>query len=166
MNYVFLDILTSTAILFILAYGLLIIFGVMKIINFAHAGFLAVGAYAGVMGSNMGWGPWWSYPFSFLLGCFLGIIVERLILHFLYDRPLDAILGTWGLGIVLVQIITAIFGRGVQFSTSPIAGATEIFGAFYSQYRLWLIIFAVLIGIVMWLLLHATRIGLYTRAVI
>lgn len=166
MNYVLLDVMTSAAILFIISSGLLIIFGVMKIINFAHAGFLTLGAYAALVTTMLGWSPWLSFPLAFVVGCVFGVIVERLILRYLYDRPLDAILGTWGLGIIVGQLITVMFGRGVQFAASPVSGALEIIGAMYSKYRLLLIGFAVVVGLVMWFLLNRTRMGLNTRAVI
>lgn len=166
MNYLILDVVTSAAILFIISSGLLIIFGVMKIINFAHAGFLTVGGYASLVTTEMGWNPWLSFPIAFLMGCVFGIVVERLILRYLYDRPLDAILGTWGLSIIVGQVITVIFGREVQFAAGPLSGATNVLGAVYSQYRLWLIVLAVIVAITMWFLLQGTRIGLHTRAVI
>jgi urea transport system permease protein len=166
MNYLILDVVTSAAILFIIASGLLIIFGVMKVINFAHAGFLTMGGYASLIVTRMGWDAWWSFPMAFVAGCVLGAVVERLILRYLYDRPLDAILATWGLGIIVGQVITVAFGREVQFTAAPVDGAIDILGAGYSQYRLWLIAFAVAVAMTMWLLLQGTRIGLQTRAVI
>jgi urea transport system permease protein len=166
MNYLILDVVTSAAILFIIASGLLIIFGVMKVINFAHAGFLTMGGYASLIVTRMGWDAWWSFPMAFLAGCVLGALVERLILRYLYNRPLDAILATWGLGIIVGQVITVAFGREVQFTAGPVEGAIDILGAGYSQYRLWLIAFAAAVAMTMWLLLQGTRIGLQTRAVI
>jgi urea transport system permease protein len=166
MNYLILDMVTSAAILFIIASGLLIIFGVMKVINFAHAGFLTMGGYASLVMTRMDWDPWFSFPMAFVTGCVVGAVVERLILRYLYDRPLDAILGTWGLGIIVGQVITVAFGREVQFVAGPVSGAMDILGAVYSQYRLLLIAFAVLVATTMWMLLQGTRIGLQTRAVI
>lgn len=166
MIYLVLDIVTTAAILFIIASGLLIIFGVMKIINFSHASFLTVGAYASLVATWLGWNPWLSLPLAFVSGGVLGAIIEVTILRYLYHRPLDAILATWGLGIMIGQLITMIFGREVQFAARPISGAIEIFGANYSLYRLLLILFAVLVAAAMALLMNGTRVGLQTRAVI
>ena len=119
-----LDILTTAAILFIVASGLLIVFGVMKIINFAHGAFMTVGAYAALITSNLAL-PAIMAPFlAFVLGGLLGAAAEFVIVRRLYHRPLDAILATWGLAIVVGQLVTLIFGRGVQFVPAPISGTS------------------------------------------
>ena len=92
--------------------------------------------------------------------------MERGVLRPLYRRPLDAILATWGLGIVIGQLITLCFGREVQFAQSPISGAASFLGYEYSQYRLLLVGIAVLLGLGIAAVLHGTRLGLVTRAVI
>ena len=161
-----LDIVTTAAILYAVAAGLLIVFGVMKIINFAHGGFLTIGGYSALLVTRLGWNPWWSLAFAVAIGVVCGAIVERLVMRPLYARPLDAILATWGLGIVIGQVITLEFGREVQFVQSPVAGAMQILGESYSQYRLILVILAVALALAMGLVLNGTRLGLQTRAVI
>ncbi len=163
---ILLDILTTAAILYGVSAGLLIVFGVMKIINFAHGGFLTIGGYAALLITNLGLNPWWSLPCAFAIGCICGMVIERLVMKPLYTRPLDAILATWGLGIIIGQVITLAFGREVQFVQSPVTGAVDLLGASYSEYRLLLILIAIAIGIGIALLLNATRLGLITRAVI
>jgi branched-chain amino acid transport system permease protein len=162
----FLDIITTAAILFSVATGLLLVFGVMKIINFAHGGFLTVGGYSALLVTNLGLNPWWSLPFAFAIGFGCGMVIERLVVRPLYSRPLDAILATWGLGIILGQLITLAFGREVQFVQSPVTGAMDLLGASYSQYRLILVFAAVALALVLGLVLNGTRLGLQTRAVI
>lgn len=164
--YLFLDMVTTAAMLFIVSSGLLIIFGVMKIINFAHGSFLAIGGYLSVVVTQMDLDPWISMPVAFICGCALGAVIERLVVKWLYDRPLDAILATWGLGIVLVELIVFIFGREVQFVDRPIPGTAEFLGAIYSHYRLFMIALAALVAAAMWILMNGTRMGLRTRAVI
>src|SRR5881296_1397461 len=110
-----LDIVTTAAILYAVAAGLLIVFGVMKIINFAHGGFLTIGGYSSLVVTQLSLNPWLSYPFAALVGLICGMIIERLVVRPLYARPLDAILATWGLGIIIGQLITIAFGREVQF---------------------------------------------------
>ena len=161
-----LDIVTTAAILYAVAAGLLIVFGVMKIINFAHGGFLTVGGYSALIVTWLGWNPWWSLAFALGIGMVCGAIVERLVMRPLYARPLDAILATWGLGIVVGQLITLEFGREVQFVQSPISGAMSILGESYSQYRLILVVLAVALALGMGLVLNGTTLGLRTRAVI
>ena len=123
-----LDIITTAAILFIVSAGLLIVFGVMKIINFAHGvvhhgrrlcragrfparAAAGAGARAGVRRRRPDLGP----PPS-------ALVVRRL-----YGRPLDAILATWGLGIVIGQVMTLVFGREVQFVPAPVSGTVDDF---------------------------------------
>ena len=162
----FFDIVTTAAILFSVATGLLLVFGVMKIINFAHGGFLTVGGYSALLVTNLGLNSWWSLPFAFGIGFGCGMVIERLVVRPLYSRPLDAILATWGLGIILGQLITLAFGREVQFVQSPVTGAMDVLGASYSQYRLILVFAAVALALVLGLVLNGTRLGLQTRAVI
>jgi branched-chain amino acid transport system permease protein len=161
-----LDIVTTAAILYAVAAGLLIVFGVMKIINFAHGAFLTIGGYSALIVTRLGWNPWWSLAFAVVIGVVCGAIVERLVMRPLYARPLDAILATWGLGIVVGQLITLQFGREVQFVQSPVTGAMAILGESYSEYRLILVILAVILALAMGLVLNGTKLGLQTRAVI
>jgi branched-subunit amino acid ABC-type transport system permease component len=166
MTSLLLDIITTAAILFAVAAGLLIILGVLKIVNFAHGGFLTVGGYSGLVVTQLGWNPWLAYPAAMLAGALLGAVVERFVIRPLYDRPLDAILATWGLGIVIGQLITILFGREIQFVQSPITGATTIFGETYSLYRLFLTVAAAVVAGGIATLFNATRLGLEARAVI
>ena len=159
------DILTTAAMLFIVTCGLLLIFGVMKIINFAHGGFLTLGGYAPLLVTQWGWNAWLGGPVALVIGLVFGAIVERAIVKPLHARPLDAILATWGLGLIIGQLITLGFGRGVQFVESPLSGTTTLFGADYSVYRLAMIGLALLVAAVIAGVLNGTRLGLVTRAV-
>jgi branched-subunit amino acid ABC-type transport system permease component len=161
-----LDILTTTAILYAVAAGLLLIFGVMKIINFAHGAFMTIGAYASLVAAQLGLAPWAGLPLALLAGALAGMAIEWLVVRPLYARPLDAILATWGLGIIIGQLITLGFGREVQFVASPVQGTVGVLGTDYSAYRLLLVGAAAIIGAGMALLLTRTRFGLVTRAVI
>jgi branched-chain amino acid transport system permease protein len=162
----FLDVTTTAGILFAVAVGLLIVFGVQKIINFAHGAFLTIGGYTALVTTQLHLSPWLAPPLALLTGAVLGAAVERVIVRPLYRRPLDAILATWGLAIVVVQVVTIIFGRGVQFVASPVSGATQLLGTQYSLYRLIFLGIAVLIGVAIALVLQGTRLGLTARAVI
>ncbi|MGA2124906.1 MAG: branched-chain amino acid ABC transporter permease [Xanthobacteraceae bacterium] len=161
-----LDVVTTAGMLFVVAMGLLVVFGVLKIINFAHGAFLTLGAYAGLVTTGLAVSPWLSWPLAFLVGATAGLLVERLIVRPLYARPLDAILATWGLGIVISQIITLAFGREVQFAASPLTGTVAILGETYSAYRLALLAVAVVLGLAFSGLIEGTRLGLSARAVI
>ena len=91
-----LDILSTAAMLFIVTSGLMIIFGVMKIVNFAHGAILTLGSYASLVVTQLGLNPWAALPFALAVGVLVGMGVERLIVQPLYKRPLDAILATRG----------------------------------------------------------------------
>ena len=166
MTETLLDLLTSAAILYVVAAGLMIVFGVMKIINFSHGAFITIGGYSALAVTRLGWNPWLSLLFATIVGMACGLIIEKLVVKPLYSRPLDAILATWGLGIIIGQVITIIFGREVQFVQSPMSGSIDFLGASYSSYRLVLVVAATVIGVSLAMILQGTRLGLMTRAVI
>lgn len=161
-----LDIITTALILFVVAAGLMIILGVMKLINFAHGAFLTVGGYTAMLTTQAGVTPWLAAPFALVFGFAGGLLIERVIVRPLYDRPLDAILATWGLGIVITQLITIGFGREVQFAASPMTGTLPLIGVEYSAWRLVVSLIALAVGAALTALLYLTRFGLNARAVI
>src|SRR5712692_452838 len=116
-----LDVVTTAGVLYLVAVGLLIVYGVLKIINLAHGAFLAVGAYAAVITTHLGWNPWTSFLLAPVIGVAIAAVVEWRVLRALYARPLDTILATWGLNIIVVQILTLYFGREIHFAESAIA---------------------------------------------
>ena len=161
-----LDVVTTAGVLYIVALGLLLVYGVLRIINLAHGAFLALGAYAAVVTTALGWSPWTAPGLAFLVGAALAALVEWRILRALYDRPLDTILATWGLNIIVVQGITLYFGREIHFAASPMSRAVDVGGASYSEYRLVLLAFAAALGVLVWLIVQRTSIGVVARAVI
>ena len=101
-----------------------------------------------------------------MVGALLGGVTELLIIRPLYRRPLDAILATWGLGIVIGQLITLAFGRDVQLTPNLLSGTVRVFSVDYSIYRLFALLAALLIGVLFALTVEGTRLGLSARAVI
>jgi branched-subunit amino acid ABC-type transport system permease component len=160
------DVITTAAVLYIVALGLLIVYGVLKIINLAHGAFLALGSYAAVIATWLGWNPWSALIIALAVGVAVGAVAEWRVLRRLYVRPLDTILATWGLNIILVQGITLYFGREIHFAESAITRAVNIGGVTYSLYRLVLVVVAVVLGVLMWLVMRRTQIGIVARAVI
>lgn len=161
-----LDVVTTAGVLYIVAVGLLIVYGVLKIINLAHGAFLALGSYAAVIVTRLEWDPWTALLLAPVIGVAIAALIEWRILWALYARPLDTILATWGLNIILVQIITLYFGREIHFAESPIARAVNVGGVTYSQYRLVLLLLAVTLGLLVWLIMQRTQMGGVARAVI
>jgi branched-subunit amino acid ABC-type transport system permease component len=160
------DVITTAAVLYIVALGLLIVYGVLKIINLAHGAFLALGSYAAVIATWLGWNPWSALIIALAVGVAVGAVAEWRVLRRLYVRPLDTILATWGLNIIIVQGITLYFGREIHFAESAITQAVNIGGVTYSLYRLVLLVAAVVLGVLVWLVMHRTQIGIVARAVI
>lgn len=161
-----LDLLTTAAMLYVVTTGLMMIFGVMKIVNFAHGALLTLGGYASYVVTQLKLDPWLGWPLAIVTGMAVGTVVESLIVRPLYKRPLDAILATWGLGIVIGQLIVIGFGREVQFVDAPLKGTWSVLGVDYSAYRLLLVPIALGMCVLMTGLLNGTRFGIKTRAVI
>jgi branched-chain amino acid transport system permease protein len=160
------DVITTAAVLYIVALGLLVVYGVLKIINLAHGAFLALGSYAAVIATWLGWNPWSALVIALAGGVAVGAVAEWRVLRRLYVRPLDTILATWGLNIIVVQGITLYFGREIHFAESAISQAVNIGGVTYSLYRLVLLVVAVALGMLVWLVMRRTQIGIVARAVI
>ena len=161
-----LDWLSTAGILFIVASGLLMIFGVMKIINFAHGALLTLGGYTAYVVTQLDLAPWLSWPLALFTGILVGMLIEQFVMRPLYKRPLDAILATWGLSIIIGQLIVMTFGREVKFADTPLPGTWSVAGMDYSAYRLLLILVAVVLCAALTALLSGTRFGVKTRAVI
>lgn len=160
------DVVTTAGVLYIVALGLLVVYGVLKIINLAHGAFLALGSYAAVIATWLGWNPWSALLIALAGGLTVGAVTEWRVLRGLYVRPLDTILATWGLNIIIVQSITLYFGREIQFAESAITQAVSVGGVTYSLYRLILLLIAVVLGVLVWLLMRRTQMGLVAQAVI
>jgi len=160
------DVITTAGVLYIVALGLLIVYGVLKIINLAHGAFLALGSYAAVIATWLGWNPWTALVIALAAGVAVGALAEWRVLRGLYVRPLDTILATWGLNIIIVQGITLYFGREIQFAESAITGAVNVGGVTYSLYRLVLLVVAIVLGVLLWLVMSRSQIGIVARAVI
>ena len=103
MGVLLLDIVTTAAILFTVASGLMIILGVMKLINFAHGAFLTIGGYAAFVTTQLGWNPWLAIPFAAVVGFLLGLIVGSYV---------SAILGDLTI-VVLAAVILRIRPQGL-----------------------------------------------------
>jgi branched-chain amino acid transport system permease protein/urea transport system permease protein len=161
-----LNSLTLASILMIVALGLAIIFGLMNVINLAHGEFITIGAYTLAVVQLLGGSFWLALCLAPLIGGFFGLLLERSLIRFLYQRPIATILATWGLSLVLQQLIQLIFGAAPRRVDSPIDGSVMIFGTAYPGYRLLLIALAGLVVAACAVGLRRTHFGLDLRAVI
>ncbi len=156
--------LATVATLVLVSLGLAIIFGVMGIINLAHGEFLVLGAYAVLVLNRAGWPVWAGVLAAPFIVAGIALIVERLIIRFLYGRLVETMLATWGLSLIIVQILINIFGSSTRGFASPF-GSFRIGRFTISEYSLVLIgAAALLLAIVYWIFTR-TRYGIIARAV-
>jgi urea transport system permease protein len=167
MDYIlvlFIQAMSSIAMLVLISIGLAIMFGMMKVINFAHGEFLMIGAYTSVMSVNAGLNFWLA---TFIVApisvAAVGLIVERLIIRHLYGRIIETMLATWGLSLLLMGAVTIIFGNTVTGISAPL-GAVEIGSYSTSVYEFVLIALAVALIVGCSIVLKKTNVGLIARA--
>ncbi|MCZ6566530.1 MAG: urea ABC transporter permease subunit UrtB [Gammaproteobacteria bacterium] len=164
----FINGFSIVAILMLAAVGLAIIFGVAGVINMAHGEFIMVGAYTAAVVGQLGGNTFIAIPVAFIVLALLGLIVERGIIQWIYDRPLDTILATWGVGIILQVAIKLIFGAQHYYVGAPkiLHGGFPTIGLLpFPWYRLFLIILAIVIMVITYLIMFKTDLGLKVRAV-
>ncbi|MBW3096019.1 branched-chain amino acid ABC transporter permease [Pseudohoeflea coraliihabitans] len=162
-----LNIVTTASIFFLVSAGLLFVLSVMGVVNLAHGAFLTVGGYSGVVISQIGLNPWLSLLFAPLIGFMVGLVTELLLVRRLYNRPLDTILATWGLSIVLVQLLSTHFGRSAHFVDEIMTGMPyEVWGLYISPYKIFVVAIAVSVGLALYLALRFTDAGVVARAVV
>ena len=159
-----LDALNYTSVLLLVSLGLIVVFGLMQVINLAHGEFFLIGAYSVLVAQGFGLPFWMVVPLAFLVASLVGLCVDACILRFIYHRPIDTILATWGLSLAIKQLIIIVFGPGALQVTAPITEPVEILGVTYSSYRLVIMAIAVLVTIATLSLLYFTRLGLAARA--
>ncbi len=160
-----LNVLSATAIMIIVASGLALILGLMNVINLAHPASMAIGAYAMLVAAGQGTGFWGGVVAGAVAAGIVGLGIEMLIIRRLYDRPFDTILATWGIALVVSQVITIIFGRAPKPVDAPMTGILTIAGISYSEYRLTLMGVAVLLVVALAAVARYTKWGLIARAV-
>jgi len=165
------------SILLLAALGLAITYGLMGVINMAHGELIMIGAYTTYMVQNIFRthfpAAFDSYliaavPAAFLMSAIVGMALEQTVIRFLYGRPLETLLATWGISLILMQTVRTLFGaQNVQVENpSWMSGGIEaITGVVLPWSRIVIIGFAVFVLVSMWLLLTRTRLGLYVRAV-
>lgn len=160
--------LSIASILLLVALGLAIIYGSTGVINLAHGEFVMLGAYS----------AWALQKFAnislfegllliFLIVAFIGFVIERAVIRHLYNRPLDTILATWGVGIMAQQIIRLTAGGELRYVEMPasLGSSVSIFGIETSAYRVFVLIVAVALFGLTWFLMYRTNVGMKLRAI-
>ena len=165
------------SVLLLAALGLAITYGLIGVINMAHGEFLMIGAYATFVVQNLfrqyapeafDWYPLAAVPAAFLAAALVGVVLERLVLRHLYGRPLETLLTTFGVSLLLMQSIRMLFGAQNVEVMNPSwmsGGLTLMPGLLLPWNRLAIILFALIVVATAWLVLNHTRLGLFVRAV-
>jgi urea transport system permease protein len=172
MNQFLMQVLNGlgyAGILVIAASGLAIIFGIAGVINMAHGQFIMVGAYTAALVDSWGGSLFAAIPLAFVVVALLGLIVERGVIQWIYDRPLETLLATWGAGIIIEVVIQVIFGTlGQKVGWPPLLdGNFRIFSRppHFPYYRAFHIALAAVILVATFYILYRTSFGLKVRAV-
>ncbi|MCU6497134.1 urea ABC transporter permease subunit UrtB [Rugamonas sp. A1-17] len=169
--------ISLASVLLLTALGLAITFGLMGIINMAHGELLMIGAYTTYL-CQLGFRSYFpsavdcyliaALPAAFLVTAAVGIALERTVIRWLYGRPLETLLATWGISLILMQAVRTIFGaQNVEVANpSWMSGGVTVLGSLVLAYnRIVIIVFALLVVAGVWLILNKTRLGLFVRAV-
>ena len=152
----------SFSILVLISLGLAIIFGMMRVINLAQGEFLMLGAYVGTYAAKQGLPLWLAIMVAGLAVGLFGVLVERLVIRFLYGRIVDTLLATWGLSLFLVGGVTTLLGPQTE-SVSADLGNFAIGDINFSIYSLVIIAVAVALLALTYALWRYTRFGLIVR---
>tara|TARA_B100001250_G_scaffold65880_1_gene52326 strand:- start:7791 stop:8660 length:870 start_codon:yes stop_codon:yes gene_type:complete len=164
----FISGLSMTSILLMVALGLAIIYGTTGVINMAHGEFVMIGAYTSwFLQTKLGMGLIASIIPIFIITALMGFLIERLIIRHLYNRLLDTILATWGIGVLLQQFIRLTVGSELQYLKIPtfMAESMDMFGQQVPIYRVFIFLFAVAIFVLAWFIIYRTKFGIQLRAV-
>jgi branched-subunit amino acid ABC-type transport system permease component len=157
------SLLTTVSILVIISIGLAVVFGMMGVINLAHGEFLMLGAFFTLSGHRAGLNIWLAMIVAALGVGLVGLLVERLLIQFLYGRLAATMLATWGLSLILVQVVVLIYGPSTQGLRTPL-GSMQVGEYSISQYNLLLIAVSVaLLGLV-FVVFTRTKYGTKARA--
>ena len=160
---VLLEIIYMIAFLVLTSAGLAVVFGMMRVINLAHGEFVMIGGYTTIACAKADINIYFAMlVIAPLVVGILGLLVERLVVRQLYGRMIDTMLATWGLSLLMVGIVTFIFGNTAVSVPAPIPGY-ELGEFQMGGYNLFIIGIATLLILCMWLVMRFTRLGLVAR---
>jgi urea transport system permease protein len=168
--------LSLGSVLLLAAIGLAITFGVMGVINMAHGEMVMLGAYTTYVVQEfiresapqlVDWSLPIALPLAFIVAGLIGILIERTVIRFLYGRPLETLLATWGVSLFLQQAVRLRFGaHNVEVSSPPwMSGSFDLGNLSIGYGRLWIIVFALAVFAALIVVLRRTPFGLQMRAV-
>lgn len=164
------------SVLLLAAIGLAITFGVMGVINMAHGEMVMIGAYTTFVVQNVirasfpglfDWSLAIALPAAFLVTALIGIAIERGVIRWLYGRPLETLLATWGLSLIIQQAVRSTFGASNREVGNPswMSGSFDFYGIAMTWNRFWIVLFALAVFAVLLAVMKRTSLGLQMRAV-
>jgi urea transport system permease protein len=160
--------LSVASIWLVAALGLTIIYGTMGVINMAHGEFIMLGAFSTyVLQTQLGIPFLICIPLAFVVVGLFGWVIERLLIRSLYNRPLDTLLATWGLSLILIQVVRLTFGTAPLYVAVPswLDFQVDLAILHLSGLRLFIMVVAVLLVVLTWYLMYRTTWGIRVRAV-
>ncbi|MEO8164207.1 MAG: urea ABC transporter permease subunit UrtB [Betaproteobacteria bacterium] len=168
--------LSLGSILLLVALGLAITYGLLGVINMAHGEMLMIGAYATFVTQQLfktyapGLFDWYlvaAIPVAFLAAAVVGMALERTVIRWLYGRPLETLLATWGISLFLIQLVRQIFGAQNAEVANPswMSGGITLPNLVLPYNRIVIIGFSMFVLLLVWVILKRTRLGLFVRAV-
>jgi urea transport system permease protein len=163
LSIVILQLAVTIANLALISIGLAIVFGMMRVINFAHGEFLMLGGYSAIISNRAGVNLWIAiFLVAPLVVGAVGILLERLVIRHLYGRMIDTMLATWGISLALIGLVTVIFGNTVS-GISPPLGSLAVGKYAIGVYELLLVVVAAALFTAGWFILRYTSVGLIAR---
>jgi branched-chain amino acid transport system permease protein len=163
----FLNGLTSAMTFFIIASGLTLIYGVLRILNLAHGSLFMLGAFFTFQLTHWFGNFWYALILAPFMCAVAGVIIERIFIRPVYGLPIPfQLLLTFGLMLLIADIVRIFWGVAFRTATEPkvLSGTMNIFGVSYPRYNVFVIIVGILVGIFIWILLTKTRFGKMIRA--
>jgi len=163
-----LDALALAGLLFLVSAGLSLVFGILRVVNFAHGVFYMLGAYLGFTAVSVTGQFWLSFVLVPPVVGLVGALLETSTLRFIYRRQdIYQLLLTFGLALILEEAIRMVYGPTAKGVEPPpyLQGPVEFLGILYPRYRLFLVVLSALVAVLVWAFLQRTRAGLVIRAV-
>jgi branched-subunit amino acid ABC-type transport system permease component len=163
-----LNALALAGLLFLVSAGLSLVFGILRVVNFAHGVFYMLGAYFAFTAVKVSGQFWLSLIVVPPLVGAVGALLEASTLRFIYRRPpIYQLLLTFGIALILEESIRVVYGPTAMGVDPPpiLQGSVDLLGAVYPRYRLFLVVLGLTVGVAVWLFLQRTRAGLVIRAV-
>jgi branched-subunit amino acid ABC-type transport system permease component len=154
-------------LLFLLACGLSLIFGLMGVVNLAHGSFFMLGSFIGLSVANVTGSFWWALLLAPIPVIIIAIVMETLFLRPLYSREkLDQVLLTFGFSFIFTDLVETYWGKDTFNLAEPpsLEDSIEIFGNFYPSFRIALLVFGLVAALILWLIIERTRAGAMVRA--